>query len=339
MKKEYLLGLDVGGTKIECALIKISNQNSDGSLNVSTSKYGNQFATIMDRQRIPTNRQDGYASVMQNISQLCKGILQKAQVTLDQVVGIGMGMPGAIHPTKQIMLNGNTGIFINQNIALQLQQLLKVEIPIRLENDANLFALSEVLCGAGQTFFKNTGKQPYQQTAIGIILGTGVGGGIVINENILRGTNGGGGEIGHTVLYYDGHPCYCGQNGCAEQYLSGPSIEAQFATRIYNDISKRPNSKEIFELHHKKEPQAMASIIQYKKHLVRFLTNLTNIFDPDYFVLGGGVSTQNAIYENLSEELQSKIFIKSSMPQVLKNVLGDSSGVIGAAILPLISKD
>ncbi|OFZ26968.1 MAG: hypothetical protein A2381_20295 [Bdellovibrionales bacterium RIFOXYB1_FULL_37_110] len=339
MKKEYLLGLDVGGTKIECALIKMTNGKSEESLSVSTSKFGNQFAIILDRQRIPTNRQAGYPSVMQNISTLCKDILQKTNLNIDQVMGIGMGVPGAIHPTKQIMLNGNTGIFINQNIAFDLQQLLKTEIPIHLENDANLFALSEVLCGAGQNFANHTGKKPYHQTAIGIILGTGVGGGIVINENILRGTNGGGGEIGHTVLYYDGHPCYCGQNGCAEQYLSGPSLEAQFATRIYNDISKRPNSREIFELYSKKEPQAMASIIQYKKHLVRFLTNLTNIFDPDYFVLGGGVSTQHIIYENLSEELTSKIFIKNSHPQVLKNVLGDSSGVIGAAILPLISKD
>ena len=339
MKKEYLLGLDVGGTKIECALIKITNQQSKDSLNVSTSKYGNQFAAIIDRQRIPTNRQAGYASVMQNISTLCKDILGKAQVQMDQVSGVGMGMPGAIHPIKQIMQNGNTGIFINQNIALDLQQLLKADVPVYLENDANLFALSEVLCGAGQAFSHSTGKTPYLQTAIGIILGTGVGGGIVINEKILQGTNGGGGEIGHTVLYYDGHPCYCGQNGCAEQYLSGPSLEAQFATRIYNDIDKRPSSREIFELYHKKEPQAMASVIQYKKHLVRFLTNLTNIFDPDYFVLGGGVSTQNVIYENLTEELASKIFIKSSKPQVLKNVLGDSSGVIGAAILPLIVKD
>lgn len=133
---------------------------------------------------------------------------------------------------------------------------------------------------------RETGKEISSHIGIGIILGTGVGGGIVVDGKIFQGRNGGAGEVGHSIFKTGGHPCYCGRDGCVEQYLSGPAIEASFVSRMYSQIEKLPTTKEVFELARNLDPIAIAVVSRYQKDLRKFLLNLTNIFDPDYFVLG-----------------------------------------------------
>ena len=313
----YLLGLDVGGTKIEAALLKVE---------------GDEIPSVLGKKRIPTDRHLGYEKVISNMATLIEQICNEHDVSISSLKGIGAGLPGTIDPSSQKMLNGNTGIFIGQDFTVDLQKKLNSNIKIYVENDASLFAFAEVFAGVGKSF-----EIPFEkQIGIGIILGTGCGGGVVLNGNILQGKNGGGAELGHTSLIPDGHSCYCGSFGCAEQYLSGPAIESMYARRIYSQIDKRPASREVFEMLKRHEPMAQAVVHEYKRNLVRFLVNLTNIFNPHYFVLGGGVSNEGIIYDGLEEEVARKSFIKTAAPKILKNKLGDSAGVVGAALLPLI---
>lgn len=337
---KYIMGIDIGGTKIECALLKITKgdqntETSPKSFNISTVHEEDYHGQILIKERAPTDRLRGYQPVLKTIHDLIMLVCQKSDVNLSKLEGIGIGLPGAVDPKSQCMLNGNTAIFINKDIRADLETILAHKTKMTCENDASLFAFAETLCGAGQQYYKESGTHISQQTCIGIILGTGVGGGIVFKGQILQGRNGGGGELGHTELQAHGHPCYCGRNGCVEQYLSGPGIEAQFASRMYSQIKNHPSAKEIFELAHAHDPVATAIVKQYKKHLTKFMVNLTNVFDPDYLVLGGGVSNQDIIYKELETRIAREAFIPNSKPKVYKNKLGDSSGVIGAAMLVL----
>jgi fructokinase len=327
----FLLGLDVGGTKIECALLKLGERSGSGFA-VSTAAGKEYHAEIIARERIPTDRHLGYDTVLNNTTALIGSVCEKSGVTLSKIQGLGVGMPGSVDPVDHIMLNGNTAIFIGRDFSSDLKKKLGADFRTAIENDANLFALAEVDCGAGQVFKKETGLDIKEHIAIGIIIGTGCGGGIVIKGKILQGKDGGGGELGHTELVTDGHPCYCGRKGCAEQYLSGPGLEALFSSRKYSQISHVKNARDIFELAIADDPIAKAVIQEHKRYLVKFLTNLTNIFNPHYFVLGGGVSLNKSLYENITEMINEHAFLKKASPRVYQHQLGDSSGVIGAAL-------
>lgn len=310
-----IAGFDIGGTKSEIALLDF-DANED-------------HFEILARQRIPTDRHRPYQEILESLKNLFLATLKEAKCEINEVVSIGIGMPGTIHPQTQKMLNGNSSVFIGKHIANDLKEKIGFPGSVYCENDANCFAYAEARLGAGKEF-----EKPFhEQTSIGVILGTGCGGGIIVKGDILSGHHGGGGEIGHSELYTDGHACYCGQKGCAEQYLSGPAIEAHFATRIYKQIEKRPSAQEIFELYDKKDPIATAVVTSYLHDLEKFFGTLSNILAPDYFVLGGGVSQQKAIYEYFSELRESHLFIKGYPFYVFQHKLGDSAGVIGAAVI------
>jgi predicted NBD/HSP70 family sugar kinase len=325
----YLIGIDIGGTKIEAVLYQLSSKDTGEKDTPIFSYSSDKFIQEKNRKRIPTQRQNGYIDVCQRLATLIKDITPE----LAQLKGIGLALPGTVHPQSKKMINGNSAIFIDRPIVADLQEALGQQVPIMVENDANCFALAEALCGAGLLHQENGGKRKEEQIAIGIILGTGCGGGLTINGQIYSGAHGGGSEIGHQVLYPNGHACYCGRFGCAEQYLSGPAIEAAFASRLYSHIEQRPNAGEIFKMVQAKEPLAMAILSQYRRDLLEFLTNLASVLDPDYFVLGGGVSTQSEIYENLEELLAEKVFVKGSRPRIYQHQIGDSAGALGAALL------
>ena len=314
----YLLGFDVGGTKTEAALIKYQ---------------GSGEVQVLGRRRIPTDRHLGYHTIIENFRHLALEVLQAHGMGVNDLHGIGMGIPGTVHPVAQTMSNGNSLVFLNRPIGQDLAQLLKFSGPVICENDANCFAYAEALAGAGLDYQGKTGKEIREQVAIGIILGTGCGGGIITYGKILRGQSGGAGELGHMELFSDGHPCYCGMRGCAEQYLSGPALEAAFAQRINSQIPQRPGAKEIFELYQQFDPVATAVVLQYLQHLAKFLATLTNIFAPDYFVLGGGLSLQPLIVNHFAQDIPYRKFINNYNPLVLPHRLGDSAGVIGAALL------
>ena len=362
-----ILGFDIGGTKVEATLFEFEKDNYK----------------VMASKRIPTDRHLKYEEIILNLKNLTLSLLKESSKTILDISAMGFGLPGTIHPESGLMLNGNSTIFVGNNIGRDLANALSFEGKVVVENDANCFAYAEAKLGAGKEIKKEFKKQvsigiilgtglgllvnevniikevsynhiPYfptatvefhkgklifgelegkKQVSIGIILGTGCGGGVITYGNLLRGSHGGAGEIGHSELYTNGHSCYCGHRGCAEQYLSGPALEAHFARRIYSQIEKRPGAKEIFDLFSQKDPIAIAVVNSYLQDLSKFLGNLSNLFAPDYFVLGGGLSLQPAISEFFKENKPLNLFISDEFSPVYQHKLGDSAGVIGAALL------
>lgn len=298
------VGVDVGGTKLEAILVE-----------TKTSPQ-----TLL-KLRAPTERDLGYSHIISRISELIKELLKTSK---NKITAIGIGLPGSIDPVTNIMVLGNTHALENKPIIDDLKKSLNANIPIFLENDANAFALAEVYAGVGLDYQKSTGILPKNQNAMGIILGTGVGCGLIIKGQIVKGRRGSGGEAGHTTLYYDGIECYCERKGCVEQYLSGPAVEKQYQEKT----GTKKTTTEIFN-----DPLAKEIISGYIKNLNMFLGNLTNVLDPDYFVLGGGVSKQDALYVNSQKEIQKNLFVKQKPPAILKHKISDSSGSLGAALV------
>ena len=322
MKKKYVIGLDIGGTKIECVLFILKE---DKALEKVVS------------QRIETLRDQGYQSVMQRISNLVTNVLKSKSLSPDDLLGLGSGLPGSIDPKTRKMINGNSQIFIDQDFIRDLRELTHIQ-NIRIANDANLFALAEACQGAGKSYAQEFDLSYRDLTVVGIILGTGCGGGLCINAQLFTGTHGGGAEVGHSVLISGGRDCYCGRKGCAEQYLSGSSVEKHFelvkpsgapslrASEIFQMAKSSEKSPELLKI-------ARKSLEDYRHNLIEFLTNLTALYDPHLFVLGGGVSTIDEIYPELEDRLWKNLFVKGSKPKVYRHKIGDSAGALGAALL------
>lgn len=302
------IGLDVGGTKIEIVLLRDN--------------------CPIFRHRIPTERERGYEHILNNIKNLILLTLEKTNLKFSQIKGIGIGLPGTIDPEDQVMLNGNTQALVNKNIQYDLKKSLDFNGEIVSANDANCFALAEFRLGAGQQHKQHYKKDFNSLTGIGIILGTGCGGGVIVNNQVLLGKSGGASEFGHAVLVPNGEKCFCGRNGCAEIYLSGSGIEKQYL----KSYGLQKSSLEIFKSR-KNSKDSHDFLNSYKQHLENFLTNLCNIFDPDFIVLGGGVSNQDFLYQDLEVNIHKNTFVKKTLTKVYKNHLGDSAGVIGAALL------
>jgi fructokinase len=290
-----VIGLDIGGTKIEIALIvndKIILQN-----------------------RTPTERHKGYEHIVSNVGRLISDSLKESSLKLQDFKGIGIGLPGAIDPISMKMINGNTQAFIGHDFIGDLKKELQTTIDIKCANDANCFALAESVLGVGKSYSVSA-------IGVGIILGTGCGSGITIDQKIFRGSRGGAGEAGHTTLHENGRDCYCGKNGCAELYLSGHGVEEQYFQS--NGVRKKANLILEDDKLRKK----------YANDLAKFLSNLTNIIDPDYFVLGGGLSKFPRLYEDVEGILEQKQFLKNCPPpKIHQHLIGDSAGVLGAALI------
>lgn len=343
----YILGLDIGGTKTEAALLKSVGPRENALRDTPTLSLPRTPAlklAVLTRKRIPTSRRAGFAAIVSQLTALCSDLLAHARIGAKELSAIGIGLPGSVDPESGKMLFGNSMALAGRDLAgelaagLKLARTARAACRIVCENDANCFALAEALCGAGAEHAAKSKKPLAETTGVGVILGTGVGGGIVIGGRIQRGRQGGTAEIGHTELYTNGHSCYCGRNGCAEAYLSGAGFEAHFASRIYSHIEKRPDAKGIFDLHRDGDPVASAVVQQYRRDLAKFLGHLTNILDPDFFVLGGGMSNAPEIYQGLRARIERHCFLPGSAPAIYRHALGDSSGVIGAAILPLLER-
>lgn len=313
-----VMGMDIGGSKTEAAVIRLREE----------------CFQVLGRKRIPTGRHRRYEEIIKDYCGLILSLLKEVNLSVSKLSGLGLGLPGTVDPRSQMMVMGNTSVFKNRPIISDFSSALMMDCEkIVCENDANCFALAEAQFGAGKFYEKEFGVEFSNQIAIGIILGTGCGGGVIINGRPLKGASGGAAEFGHNELYTNGHACYCGRRGCAETYLSGPSLEAHFASRIYSQISDRPNAQKIFELALNQDPVAMAVVQSYQQDLAKFLADLTNTFSPHYFVLGGGVSREQSLYHYFEKEIPYIKFINNYSPKVLMHKLGDSAGVIGAALL------
>ena len=295
-----LWGIDLGGTKTECAVL-------DTDMN------------IVIRKRIPTEAHKGYNHILWQILKLVNDIADEINEKPER---IGFATPGVLEPETQTMKNCNTVCMNGHPMQEDLQNLLG--IPVKLANDANSFALAETLMGAGK-------KYPDAKLVFGVIMGTGVGGGLVVNGEIIEGRHGLGGEWGHNVLEQDGADCYCGKKGCIEQVISGPALE-QF---YFNKTGKKLSLSNILQLPDAADDiHAAATLERLLENYGRAISILVNIIDPDLIVIGGGVGNIDRLYTEGYERIKKYVFNNGKLTTpICKPLLGDSAGVYGAALL------
>ncbi len=287
------IGIDLGGTKIEGIFL-------DDKFNV------------IERTRIPTQQEKGYNSIINSIVSLVNSLKKNPGDT----VSIGVSAPGAISKKTGLIKNSNTRCLIGMPLKEDLEQALKQKIA--LDNDANCFTIAEATLGAAKEY----------NVVFGVIMGTGVGGGIVINGNLHRGRTNIAGEWGHHTLRIDGNKCYCGKLGCVETYISGPALEKRW-TSITGITEALP-------LIIKNIDNTKSGLKWKKEFLENFaigLANVIDILDPDVIVLGGGVSNIPFLYDEGRDYVYDKVFSDLVETPILKNQLGDSAGVFGASLL------
>jgi fructokinase len=303
------MGIDFGGTKTEGIVL---------------DDAGNEL--FRERRATPTGA--GYFAILSNIAALVADLERAAGASCR----VGIGTPGALSVHTGRLKNSNTTCLNGQPILEDLQRLL--DRPVRLANDANCFALSEARDGAGYG----------ADVVFGVILGTGVGGGVVVHGRFVQGAQHVAGEWGHNVLEADGPPCYCGRRGCVETFLSGPGL-----ARDYAPEGTAVAAAEIIARATAGETNARAALDRYLERFARTLSVIVNILDPDVIVLGGGMSNFNALYTAGRERLQRYVFAAHGAnaaadtvsvathdelcTRLLRHVHGDSSGVRGAAHL------
>jgi fructokinase len=291
------IGVDLGGTKTEA----IGLRGSD----------------VVARKRVASGRQ--YDETIATITSLVHAIEQEAGVTGT----VGVGIPGTVVPASGLVKNANSTWLNGRPLAADLETSLGR--PVRVMNDANCFAISEAADGAGAG----------AEVVFGVILGTGVGGGVVVRGRVLTGANLVAGEWGHHPLPWmapdesPGAECYCGKRGCIETFLSGPGFERDFL-RVTGRLMK---SAAIVEAAQAGDASAVDAIVLYHDRLARALSGVINILDPDTIVLGGGMSNLPGLADGVSAILPRFVFSDVVSTRVVGNAHGDSSGVRGAAWL------
>ena len=293
------IGIDLGGTKIEGIVLDAAGQ-------------------AVVRRRLPTPAGD-YAATLAAIA----GLVADLDTASGGSASVGVGIPGALSPATGLIKNANSTWLIGKPLDKDLETALAR--PVRLENDANCFVVSEAAdgaaAGAGVVF--------------GVILGTGVGGGIAINGRPLRGRNAIAGEWGHNPLPWPtdderpGPSCYCGLNGCIETFLSGPGLSRDFHAASGETCA----AKTIADRAAAGDPHAEAALRRYEQRLARALAGVINLLDPDVVVLGGGLSNLTRLYDNVPRLWNRWIFSDRVDTPLRRNRHGDSSGVRGAAWL------
>jgi len=295
------IGIDLGGTKIEGILL-------------------DQYGKELTRKRVPTLRKEGYNSILTRIISLIQSLMETSQTA----VTIGVCTPGAISPNTGIMKNSNTECLIGKPLKNDIES--KLNLPVLFENDANCFALAEAVLGAGKGV----------NLLFGIIMGTGVGGGVIINNKIHRGRQYIAGEWGHHCIEKLGRNCYCGNQGCVEAYISGPALE----NRWFQLTNKLKNMEEIIPMYNDNKYGDI--YIKWKNEFLSYfgqsVANIVNILDPDAIVIGGGLSNIDFLYDEGVQSVYNHVFSDVIDTPILKNQLGDSAGVFGAALLDKLEK-
>ncbi|SVB70143.1 uncharacterized protein METZ01_LOCUS222997 [marine metagenome] len=234
-------------------------------------------------------------------------------------VSIGVCTPGAISPATGVMKNSNTQCLIGKPLKDDLED--RLDQKVSLENDANCFALAEAVLGAGKG----------NNVVFGVIMGTGVGGGIILNEKIHRGRHFIAGEWGHHVIVENGRECYCSNKGCVEAYISGPALEKRWM-ELTGEKKRMENIIPLFN-NVKYRDILLKWKIEFLNLFGQALANIVNILDPDIIVLGGGLSNIDFLYEVGKQAVYDHVFSDVIDTSIIKNKLGDSAGVFGAALL------
>lgn len=303
----FRFGIDLGGTKIE--LISID-----------------EAGTERLRRRVPTPVGD-YTGTVTAIVALVQDAATALGCDGTDSFSVGVGIPGTVSQTTGLVKNANSTCLIGRPLHDDLEHALNQ--PVHLANDADCFALSEAIDGAGQGY----------GIVFGVILGTGVGGGLVVNGQIVRGPNAITGEWGHNPLPWPdpdlneipGPLCYCGKAGCVETFLSGPGLvrdakrcDAENLWGTAQDVIIAAAHENVCALH---------SLKRYYRRLAKGLASVINVIDPDIIVLGGGLSNIPSIYENVPDLWGEYVFSDTVLTKLAVNTHGDSSGVRGAAWL------
>ncbi|MDE1191159.1 MAG: ROK family protein [Arachidicoccus sp.] len=294
-------GIDLGGTKIEGAVLPSLQQT-----------------TTLVRERIATESDKGYNHILQQIKSLIDKMKNDSGLLPER---IGFGTPGELDPMLQTMKNCNSTALNGKPLKKDLEQLLGV--PVELANDANCFALAETTWGIVKE------KKPEARMVFGIIMGTGVGAGIVIDGKIWNGKHGIAGEWGHNFLDESGGKCYCGKIGCVEKIIAGPSLQ-----HFYSTISGGEEKKlQDIVAHASNDKYAQQTLDRLYDMFGKAISVVVNILDPDVIVIGGGVGNIDNLYTKGKEALSKYIFNNRVDVDILKPSLGDSAGVFGAAAL------
>lgn len=298
------IGYDYGGTKIA---------------GVAIDETGAELA----QARVPTPRHD-YEGGVRAIQELTKTLEAKAG---RRALSVGIGVPGAVDKKTGLISMGNSVWLHGKDLRADLEDALNR--PTRIANDANCFALSEAVDGAGKGF----------EVVFGAILGTGVGGGIVVDGKPIPGANSIGGEWGHMPLptpdadERPGPACSCGVPGHIESWLSGPSLAADYARRAGISVEDGPKAPEVISLSEEGNAAAVETLHRFEDRLGRSLAMIINFLDPDVIVFGGGLSNVSRFYDTMPEHIIPHVFGDQFNTKLLPNVHGDSSGVRGAAWL------
>lgn len=305
---QTIWGIDLGGTKIEGVVL--SSPSPDA---------------VVIRKRIDTESHKGYQHIANQIVRLIRELEAETGYCAERV---GIGTPGTVEPSTGLMKNCNTTCLNGMPLKEDLVKTLN--IPVAIANDANCFALAEATMGIVPDVVPNF------NCVFGVIMGTGVGGGVVFRGKdgqpfVLNGLQGIGGEWGHNELEFNGYDCYCGKKGCVEQVLSGPALQ-----RYYAQISgKELKMKEIVARYYAdSDPYASQTIDRMLEYFGKAVSVLMNILDPDAIVLGGGVGNIELLYTEGVERAKKYIFNSEKVEtKILRPKLGDSAGVFGAAML------
>jgi len=310
----YYIGIDLGGTNIATGIV-----TEEGKL--------------IKKKSIPTLRHRNYQEILKDMGELCLTIIKEEGISLNEVASVGVGSPGTPDPENGILVYANNLKFKDVPIRTELQKYINV--PVYLENDANCAALGEAVAGAAKGY----------KNSVTVTLGTGVGGGIILDGKIFSGSFYGGGEIGHHVIVADGEPCTCGRKGCWETYASATALireariavirnpESGLAKLVGGDINLI-NAKVPFDAAQSGDPVGQELIDNYIKYLGMGIANVINIIQPEIVVIGGGVCAQGDNLLNPLKEIVKKNVYQGTLKTELRIAeLGNDAGIIGAAML------
>ncbi|MBL6449068.1 ROK family protein [Fulvivirga sp. 29W222] len=295
-----LWGIDLGGTKIEGVVINSPN-----------------ISEVLCRTRISTEADKGYKHILNRIKELI-GLMSEEVKSTPEILGIGT--PGNLDPQTYLLKNSNSTSLNGQPFKQDLEDLLGIEV--KMANDANCFALAETRLGIVQDINSDA------EVVFGVIMGTGVGGGLVVNGKVINGHQGIGGEWGHNFLDASGGKCYCGKSGCVETIIAGPALE-----RYYQGLSGEHKKLKDIVIQQEGDKYAAATLERLAHFFGLGISNIINILDPDVIVLGGGVGNIDILYNRGVKEAEKYTFNTSLKTPIVRPKLGDSAGVFGAALL------
>lgn len=316
----YYVGVDLGGTSIKAAIVS-------------------EEGKILVKDSVPTYAERSSGEILKDMAMLIKGLIDDAGVSEEQIQSIGVGSPGTPDVENGILLYANNfADFNNAPVRSELQKYLN--LPVYLENDANAAALGESMVGAGRDY----------GNCVAITLGTGVGGGIIIDDKVYAGSFHGGAELGHTVIEVGGEQCSCGRKGCWEAYSSATAIirDGRIAAARYpkclineyvdGDLSK-VNAKVVFDAYHEGDEYAKEVVERYIKYLAIGVVNTINLLEPEVLVIGGGVSAQkDNLLNPLLDYVKDEVYGGEPKTKIKIAELGNDAGLIGAAFLGKIGK-